>query len=279
MKILVTGAKGQLGKALTKTLADNNHQILGIDRDDFDITNRSKVWQAIRKFNPELIIHSAAMTDVDGCEEDPDVAYRINALGTQNLVLACQQSDIELLYISTDFVFSGQQTKPYLEFDPPNPISIYGKSKLAGEEYVRNLLNRYYIVRTSWLYGDGHNFVRTMLRLAKERDSLEVVDDQIGTPTYTYDLAKAITELIRSNLYGTYHASNAGSCTWYQFANKIFELKEITIKVKPITSEQLDRPAKRPSYSVLHNFLLENQNLYIMRHWEKALKDYVLKKE
>lgn len=276
MKVVITGAKGQLGQELIKVL-DNEHEVTGIDIDDLDITAADKVKDFISSIKPDLVIHCAAMTNVDKCEEDPDMAYKVNAFGTQNIAVACQKVNAEMVYVSTDFVFAGDKCEPYIEFDETGPLSIYGRSKLAGENYVRNLLNRYYIVRTAWLYGEGHNFVRTMLRLAEEKEYLEVVDDQVGTPTYAKDLAIAISKLVGTGLYGTYHASNNGSCSWYEFARKIFKLKGIDIKVKPITSDNLGRPAKRPAYSVMRNFAFESQGIYVMRDWEEALEEYLEK--
>lgn len=274
VKVVITGAKGQLGQELVKVF-DDEHEVTGIYKDDLDITAADKVKNFISSIKPDLVIHCAAMTNVDGCEEDPDMAYKVNAFGTQNIAVACQKAEAEMVYVSTDFVFAGDKDEPYIEFDETGPLSIYGRSKLAGENYVRNLLNRYYIVRTAWLYGEGHNFVRTMLRLAEEKEYLEVVNDQVGTPTCAKDLAIAISKLVETGLYGTYHASNNGSCSWYEFARKIFELKGIDIEVKPITSDKLGRPARRPAYSVMHNFALESQGIYVMRDWEEALEEYL----
>lgn len=276
VKVVITGAKGQLGQELVKVL-DNEHEVTRIYKDDLDITAAGKVKDFISSIKPDLVIHCAAMTNVDGCEGDPDMAYKVNAFGTQNIAMACQKVDAEMVYVSTDFVFAGDKDEPYIEFDETGPLSVYGKSKLAGENYVRNLLSKYFIVRTAWLYGEGHNFVRTMLRLAEEKEYLEVVDDQVGTPTCAKDLAIAISKLVWTDLYGTYHASNNGSCSWYEFARKIFELKGIDIEVKPITSDKLGSPARRPAYSVMRNFALESQGIYVMRDWEEALEEYLEK--
>jgi dTDP-4-dehydrorhamnose reductase len=182
-----------------------------------------------------------------------------------------------MLYISTDFVFDGRQDEPYTEFDETNPLSVYGESKLAGEEFVRNLVNKYFIIRTSWLYGKhGGNFVKTMLSLAKEKEALTVVDDQVGSPTYAKDLAEVIKRLITTRLYGTYHTSNNGSCSWYQFANKIFEYSNIDIIVEAVTSKEFIRPATRPKYSVIENCSSEQGLDYKMRNWQDALKDYLI---
>jgi len=275
MKILVTGSKGQLGKELLELYSDK--EITGVDIDEMDITDAKKTVNFITEFNPDIVIHAAAMTDVDGCEKNKEVAYKVNTLGTRNVALACQKANSEMLYVSTDFVFAGDKRENYNEFDKPSPLSIYGKSKFEGEKLVKELLNRFYIVRTAWLYGDGHNFVKTMLSLAENNDSLSIVSDQQGTPTYAKDLAIAISKIVDSGLYGTYHASNSRSCSWYEFAKKIFELKGIDIEVNPTTAKEFGSPAERPTYSVMDNFALESQNIYQMRRWEEALEDYLNK--
>jgi dTDP-4-dehydrorhamnose reductase len=248
-----------------------------------DITDSAKTYREITRINPDIVIHSAAYTDVDGAETNMDLAFRVNALGTRNIALACQRFDTELLYISTDFVFDGEKGESYLEFDRPNPQSIYGKSKYWGELYIDSFLNRFYIVRSSWLFGkNGKNFVTTMLNLAKQKKEIEVVNDQIGSPTYTKDLAQAIAQLIgregkdsitRANLYGIWHITNSGQCSWYEFAGEI--LQDSDVLLKPITSEELNRPAKRPKYSVLENSVRKLQGWKSLRHWKEALKDYL----
>jgi len=274
MKILVTGSEGQLGKELLQLYSNEN--ITGVDIDEMDITDAEETVDFITEFNPDIVIHAAAMTDVDGCEENKETAFKVNTLGTRNVALACQKANSEMLYVSTDFVFDGDKNENYNEFDNPFPLSIYGKSKLEGEKLVKELLNKFYIVRTAWLYGDGHNFVKTMLSLAEDKDSLSIVSDQQGTPTYGKDLAIAISKIIDSGLYGTYHASNNGSCSWYDFAKKIFEIKEIDIEINPTTAKEFGGSTKRPTYSVMDNFALESQDIYKMRSWEEALKDYLV---
>jgi dTDP-4-dehydrorhamnose reductase len=273
MKIIVTGSKGQLGKELLKLFSDDD--IIGVDIDEMDITDAEQTVNFISEVNPDIVIHAAAMTDVDGCEKNREAAYKVNILGTRNVALACQKTNSEMIYVSTDFVFAGDKDENYNEFDIPSPLSIYGKSKLEGEKLVKELLNKFYIVRTAWLYGDGHNFVKTMLSLAENKDSLSIVSDHQGTPTYAKDLAIAISKIIDSGLYGTYHASNDGSCSWYDFAKKIFELKGIDIDVNPTTAEEFGSPTERPAYSVMDNFALESQDIYSMRDWVEALKDYL----
>jgi len=295
MRILITGACGMLGSDLVEVLGEGQELHL-LDIQEFplslrsqfstltlDITHSEKTYREISKINPDIVIHSAAYTDVDGSETNRDLAFEVNALGTRNIALACQRFDTEILYISTDFVFDGEKGEPYLEFDNPNPQSIYAKSKYWGELFVRFLLNRFYIVRTSWLFGkNGENFVTKILTLAKEKKEIEVVNDQIGSPTYTKDLAGAIGQLIgarkgdsrdRASPYGTWHITNSGQCSWYELAAEI--LRDSDVRVKPISSEELNRPAKRPKFSVLDNCVWRLQGWQPLRDWREALKDYL----
>ncbi len=288
MKVLITGISGMLGVDLCQTLKEK-HEVVGFDLKEFpsisfcppvqrgDITKIDEVKEAFDEFAPQMVIHAAAYTDVDGCEKDPDKAYKVNTLGTQNVCLASQEPNIPIIYISTDFVFDGNKDSPYLEFDQPRPISIYGRSKLAGEEYVKTLLNKYFVVRTSWLYGHyGRNFVETMLQLASQKKELKVVNNQVGSPTYTRDLSRKIKELLPTELYGIYHITNSGSCSWYEFAREILKLAGIKgAQLKPITSEELDRPASRPRFSVLENYCLRLALGNSMRDWQEALRDYI----
>ncbi len=289
MKVLITGISGMLGVDLYQTLKEK-HEVVGFDLKEFpstsflsplvqrgDITRIDEVKRAFDELSPDLVVHAAAYTDVDGCERDPDKAYKVNALGTQNVCLASQEPNIPIIYISTDFVFDGNKDSPYLEFDQPHPINIYGRSKLAGEEYVKTLLNKYFVVRTSWLYGHyGRNFVKNMLQLASQKKELKVVNDQVGSPTYTRDLSRKIKELILTKLYGVYHITNSGRCSWYEFAREILQLAGIKgAQLKPITSEELDRPASRPRFSVLENYCLRLALGNSVRDWQEALRDYI----
>lgn len=287
MKVLITGMSGMLGVDLYQTLRED-YDVLGVDTRDFpappfppinkiDITDFKATKELFYRLAPHFVIHSAAYADVDGCEENPDRAYKVNALGTHNIALICQKLDIPLLYVSTDFVFRGDKETPYTEFDEPDPMNIYGKSKLAGENYLKSFLSRYFIVRTSWLYGKwGKNFVATILRSAREKSTLRVVDDQIGSPTYSKDLSQQIRKLVESELYGIYHITNSGRCSWHQFARKIVELAQIReVKVIPITSEELARHAPRPKFSVLDNYCLRLSLRNEMREWREALKDFL----
>ncbi len=273
MRIVVTGSKGQLGRALLETMGD--HTFLPIDLPEHDFTGAS-TFQAIVDFAPEVVIHGGAFTDVDGCEADPDTAYRVNALGTQNVALACQLCGAAMLYISTNEVFDGTKKEPYLEFDPPNPIGVYGKSKLAGEMYVRDLLDRFYIVRTAWLYArGGNNFVTKIIKAADEQGALRVVTDEVSSPTYAPDLAAAIAQLIRTGRYGIYHFTNRGTCSRYEFALKILALSgRGHIPVTPITSDQYRRLARPPLHAVLRNYCGATALGITLRPWEEALQEY-----
>lgn len=275
MKILVTGSEGQLGSDLLKILP-GKHQVVGCDIQDWDITDLESALENVSKIKPEVLINAAAYTDVDGCESNPDLAYRVNTLGAHNLAIASLKVGAVMVHISTDFVFDGRKGSPYLEFDEPHPLSVYGRSKLASEQWVSAVLNRYFIVRTAWLYGrKGKNFVKTILRLAEEKDVLRVVGDQVGSPTFSWDLAQKIAELIESEAYGIYHVTNSGQCSWYQFAKEILELvgrKET--RVEPISSEELARPAPRPAFSVLRNYCLEQRGFSLLRNYHEALKEF-----
>jgi len=289
LKILITGISGMLGVDLYQTLR-KDYEVVGFDLKEFpptsfspplvqrgDITSIDEVKRAFSELTLQMVVHAAAYTDVDGCEKNPDKAHEINALGTQNVCLVCQDLDVPVTYISTDFVFDGSKNSPYLESDQPHPISIYGSSKLAGERYVKSLLERYFIVRSSWLYGlYGKNFAETILKLAEEKEELAVVDDQVGSPTYTRDLSRKIKELLLTKLYGVYHITNSGSCSWYEFAREILKLGGIKgVELKPITSEELSRPARRPRFSVLKNYRLREILGDSMRDWREALRDYI----
>lgn len=268
-RIALTGANGQLGRSLRDVLHDRD--VLALTRADGDVTNPD-VIERIAGWRPDVVIHAAAMTDVDGCERDPDAAYRVNALGTRNVAVACQQVGAALVYVSTDYVFDGTKGAPYTEWDTPNPISVYGASKLAGEVYVKQLLNRLWIVRTAWVYRAGHkNFVATILRLAQERERLTVVDNEVGCPTYAPDLAAAIVQLIQRPLYGTYHLTNAGHCSRFEFAQKIVELAGLDTVIEP--TDHYPRAAQPPAYAPLRNFVGAEAGI-TLRPWQDALADY-----
>jgi dTDP-4-dehydrorhamnose reductase len=276
LKILVTGAGGQLGQELVRLPAQPGLGIIGFGRDELDVTDPEQCRNVIRSCNPDAVIHCAAYTKVDQAESEPDEAYRVNAEGARNAALAAELVGAKFVYISTDYVFDGKAKVPYRESDRPNPQSVYGKSKLAGEQFTKSLSSRYFIVRTSWVYGMyGSNFVKTMLKLAGERDSLKVVDDQIGSPTYTLDLAQFLLELVTTDHYGVFHASNTGVCSWYEFAKAIFEERGLNVRVEPCTTEEFPRPAPRPAYSVLDHGAIRAHGFRPLRSWREALGNFL----
>jgi len=273
LKIAVTGSNGMLGYALKRVFT--NTEVIGLTRSDLDITNLGKATTKIKEIKPDYLIHTAAYTDVDGSELHPEKAYLVNGIGTRNIAMACEAIDCPIIYISTDYVFDGSKKEPYNEWDIPNPVNKYGLSKLIGEYFVTSLTNKFYIIRTSWLYGkNGKNFVDSILRLLSEKDKIDVVNDQVGSPTYTMDFAIRLRELVGKG-YGTYHISNTSRCSWYEFALEIVRLKGIKAKVNPISSDRLNRPAKRPAFSVLENTMLRLEGLKELRPWKDALKDYL----
>ena len=277
MKILITGANGLLGHELSSLLKD--HTLILLSHSQLDISNSESVNKQIDSSSPDIIINSAAYTQVDACETNYDLAFQSNAIGPKNLAIKCKQLGIPLIHISTDYVFEGNEKKnsPLVENDKLGPKTVYGKTKLEGEKMVQENCEKYFILRTAWLYGEGKNFVKTMLSLSKKNNELKVVNDQIGSPTYAKDLAKAIKEIIekKSDKYGIYHVTNKGEVSWYEFAKKIFEIKNIEIKVNPCTSEEFPRPAPRPHYSVLSNQKWIDAGFTPMRDYEEALNEYL----
>ncbi len=277
MKILITGYKGMLGSDLVETLKDENkHELILTDIDDLDIANFNQVDEFLKKEKPELIINVAAYTDVDGCETNRDLAFNVNSIGPKNLAIVSNEINAKLLHISTDYVFSGDSLKPYNEDDETGPNSYYGETKLQAELFIKKNTDDYFIIRTAWLYGfNGKNFVKTMLQLAKTNDKIRVVNDQHGSPTFTKDLAIAISELIKTDKYGIYHVTNSDNCTWYDFAKQIFELADVNISLVPVTTEEYPTPAKRPEYSVLSNEKWESAGFISLRSYKDALKNYM----
>lgn len=271
MKVLVTGANGQLGYDVIKQLNSIGIDYLGTDRESLDITNKEQVTRVISDYNPDAVIHCAAYTAVDKAEDEKDLCYSVNVLGTKYVAEACKEIDAKMVYISTDYVFDGEGDEPFGVTDKPNPINYYGQTKYEGEVEVQKILDKYFVVRISWVFGsNGNNFVKTMLRLGKERDEISVVADQIGSPTYTYDLATLLVEMIGTEKYGIYHATNEGYCSWYEFACEIFKQAGITVKVNPIRTEDYPTKARRPKNSRLYKSpLIELEN------WEDALKHYI----
>ncbi len=288
MRILVTGANGMLGVDLCALLDAAKHQVIRTDVsaregasipawEPLDITSTQAVFQSVLKHQPDAVIHGAAYTDVDGCTRDPDFAHRVNAFGTWNLAAVCGSHNITLAYISTDFVFDGAKNEPYTEFDATNPLSPYGASKLAGERFVTQLCRKHFIARTSWLFGvHGKSFPATMINLAKTRSELSIVCDQTGSPTHTVDLALTVISLLETPLYGTYHVTNSGHCTWYDLAKRTLEMAGITrTEVKPMPATQWPSPTKRPAYSVLRHYALELQGRDNLPPWQTALDHYM----
>lgn len=276
MKVAVTGAAGQLGKDVVTELEKQGFEVLALDRDVLDITDEQAVLSYMEQNRPDSILHCAAYTNVDGAEEDENTAYKVNALGSEYLAKAAAKIDAKMLQVSTDYVFDGSATEPYETDHPTKPLGAYGRTKLAGEEFVQQYLEKYFIVRTAWVFGvHGNNFVKTMIRLGKERDELGVVHDQVGSPTYTVDLAKFMVELMQSEKYGIYHATNEGICSWYEFAVEIFRQAGIDVTVNQLTTEQFPRPAARPKYSVLSKSKIEEQGFTPLRHWKDALAAYL----
>jgi dTDP-4-dehydrorhamnose reductase len=279
MNVLIAGAEGQLGRELEKQiqplLGDVIDNIVLTDLANLDITDERKVFSRVIEDKPDVIINCAAYTDVDACEVHENLAFRVNAVGARNLSAAAYHVGAKIVQVSTDYVFDGEIRRPHREYDRINPQTRYGMSKALGEELVIGTNPRHFILRTSWLFGDGKNFIRTMLRLAKERQELHVVDDQIGSPTSTVDLVRCIIRLMQTESYGVYHGSSMGSCSWYHLTQRIFEIKGMNVKLTPISTEELGRPAKRPKYSVLENFMLELIGLNLFRSWEEGVKEYL----
>ncbi|NBJ91215.1 dTDP-4-dehydrorhamnose reductase [Parablautia muri] len=275
-KIIVTGCNGQLGRAINLEWKDNQDiELVNTDVAELDITKIDKVMELARKVKPYAIINCAAHTGVDACEDELDKAYRINAIGPKNLSIAASETGAKMVQISTDYVFDGNTDKPYVEFDKPNPQGVYGATKLAGENMVKDFTNRYFILRTAWLYGDGKNFVKTMLRLSESNDKVRVVGDQVGSPTSAKELARAITRLIFTENYGLFHATCEGSCSWAQFTEEIFRLAGKDTKVEKITTEEFGAKAPRPAYSILENYILKLTDGYQFADWKDALAVYM----
>jgi len=292
MKILITGSNGMLGTDLSALLAEDNH-IVGVDITDppdpermphsfhkASITDAARMMEVMEEETPELVIHTAAWADVDGCEKEPKKAEEVNTKGTFNTAKAAARVGAPMIFISTDFVFNGKKTTPYSETDTPDPISVYGRTKYEAERELENVMGSYVILRISWLFGrNGKNFVNTIISKAGFQNKISVVNDQTGSPTYTKDISQAIRKLLETDLSSRrdiFHVSNSGSCSWYEFAKRILEVKGIKrVKVEPVSSKDLARPAARPPFSVLDNTKFETETGYVMRPWQEALEVYL----
>ena len=290
MKVLVTGARGQLGSQIISILNSGSTELgkiddmyssserLGTDIDELDITSLNDTRKFLNKFKPDIVINAAAYTNVDGCETNEDIAFKVNSLGPKNLAIACEEINSKIIQISTDYIFGGDSNSPYKEYDLPSPINVYGKTKYIGEEFVKQFCNRYFIVRTAWLYGyNGKNFVKTIMKIAKEIGYLEVVDDQKGNPTNAEDLAYHILKIALTDNYGIYHCTGKGECSWYDFASKIVSYLGINCRVVPIKTDSTKRAAIRPACSSLGNMMLRCTDGDDMRYWEEALLEFIKK--
>lgn len=278
-RVLIVGAHGMLGQDLVKVL-ESSFEVVALGRDELDVSLYNNVKKVLKEVSPQVVINAAGYTDVDACERKSRLAFAVNGEGAKNLARAASVLKAKLVYISTDYVFDGKKESPYSEEDQPNPLNVYGESKLMGERYVQKFADDYLIVRTQWLFGPGgKNFVDTILDLSQNRERIEVVDDQVGSPTYTMDLSRAILSLLEKDLWGVFHVSNSGSCSWYEFAKEILtQVGRDTVQLIPISSADLTRPARRPLYSVLSNEKLRKEAGVAMRPWQEALKDYLREK-
>ena len=276
MKVFVTGVRGQLGYDVVNELEKRGIEAVGVDIQEMDITNAESVNTVIGEAAPDAVIHCAAYTAVDAAEDNAELCRKVNAEGTQNIANMCKTLDIPMIYISTDYVFDGQGERPWEPDDERNPLNVYGQTKYEGELAVQNTLEKYFIVRIAWVFGvNGKNFVKTMLNLGKTRDHLTVVNDQFGSPTYTYDLAKLLVDMVLTDKYGFYHATNEGICTWYEFACEIFRQAGLDVKVDPVSADQYPAKAKRPSNSRMSKEKLTENGFEKLPTWQDALQRYL----
>lgn len=276
MKVLVTGVKGQLGYDVVNELTKRGHIAIGTDIEEMDITDADSVDAVIKENAPDAVIHCAAYTAVDAAEDNADLCRKINAEGTQNIANVCKELDIKMTYISTDYVFDGEGERPWEPDDERTPLNVYGQTKYEGELAVQNTVDKYFIVRIAWVFGvNGKNFIKTMLNLGKTRDSLTVVNDQFGSPTYTFDLARLLVDMVETDRYGIYHATNEGICTWYEFACEIFKQAGMNVKVSPVSSAEYPAKAKRPSNSRMSKEKLAENGFEKLPTWQDALSRYL----
>lgn len=276
MRVLVTGVKGQLGHDVVLELEKRGMEAIGVDIDEMDVTDASEVDRVIKEAAPDAVIHCAAYTAVDAAEDNEATCRRVNADGPRNIAKVCRDLDIKMLQVSTDYVFSGQGERPWEPEDEKEPQSVYGQTKYEGELAVQELLEKYFIVRIAWVFGiHGQNFVKTMLRLAETHDTLRVVNDQFGSPTYTHDLARLLVDMILTDKYGVYHATNEGNCSWYEFACAIFKEAGLSVNVIPVTTEEYGARAKRPANSRMNKDKLTQMGFERLPAWQDALRRYL----
>lgn len=278
MKVLVTGVAGQLGHDVVNELTKRGHEAIGVDIKEMDITDAESVDRVISEASVDAVIHCAAYTAVDAAEDNEEVCRKVNAGGTQNIANVCKKLDIKMIYISTDYVFGGEGTRPWEPDDERNPKSVYGQTKYEGELAVQNTLEKYYIVRIAWVFGiNGKNFIKTMLKLSETHDTLKVVNDQFGSPTYTFDLARLLVDMVETDKYGVYHATNEGICSWYEFACAIFEAAGLGDKmtVLPVSTEEYGAKAKRPANSRMSKEKLTQNGFAKLPTWQDALERYL----
>lgn len=277
MKFLVTGVKGQLGHDVMNELVKRGHEGVGVDIDEMDITDAKQVRTVISEAQVDGVIHCAAYTAVDAAEDNQELCRKVNAYGTRNIAEVCKALDIKMMYISTDYVFDGEGERPWEPDDKRSPLNVYGQTKCEGEEAIEELLEKYFIVRIAWVFGiNGKNFIKTMLNLGKTHDKLTVVADQIGSPTYTYDLSRLLVDMIETDKYGRYHATNEGFCSWYEFAKEIFAQAGMKVEVSPVGSEEYPSKARRPHNSRMAKEKLEQNGFERLPIWQDALKRYLV---
>lgn len=277
MKVLVTGVKGQLGYDVVRELQKRGHETVGVDIDEMDITDAAAVERVMTEVQPDAVIHCSAYTAVDRAEEDIEICRRVNVDGTENIAKICKKLNCKMLYLSTDYIFSGDGERPWEPDDEASPLNAYGQSKYDGELVLKKYVEKYFIVRISWVFGiNGNNFIKTMLRLGRENGAVKVVDDQIGSPTYTYDLARLLVDMIESDRYGAYHATNEGICSWYEFAKEIFRAAGMdNVSVTPVKSGEFPVKAKRPKNSRMSKEKLVANGFSLLPAWQDAVARYI----
>ena len=276
MRVLVTGVKGQLGHDVMNELEKRGYEGIGVDVEEMDITDRETVERVMREVHPDKVVHCAAWTSVDDAEDKVELCRKINAYGTENIARMCKELSAPMIYLSTDYVFDGEGTRPWEPDDERHPLNVYGQTKYEGELAVEKYLDAYFIVRIAWVFGvNGKNFIKTMLRLSETHDTITVVDDQVGSPTYTYDLARLLVDMLETEKYGRYHATNEGLCSWYEFAKEIFRQAGREVKVIPVSSEEYPAKAKRPHNSRMNKDKLREMGFAPLPAWEDALSRYL----